>query len=104
MYPVFKKMVVYQTSPHVSVLCVLEVIVTSRRNLHNERLNISCHSRTSKQPCTQCMYNYYHVVYRLLDSLVVECWLRVREVPGSNVLVLTIFNEGVYLTFKSIFH
>ena len=21
--------------------------------------------------------------YRLLDSLVVECWLRVREVPGS---------------------
>ena len=24
-----------------------------------------------------------HRVYRLLDSLVVECWLRVREVPGS---------------------
>ena len=23
------------------------------------------------------------LVYRLLDSLVVECWLRVREVPGS---------------------
>ena len=23
------------------------------------------------------------VYYRLLDSLVVECWLRVREVPGS---------------------
>ena len=23
------------------------------------------------------------VNYRLLDSLVVECWLRVREVPGS---------------------
>ena len=22
--------------------------------------------------------------YRLLDSLVVECWLRVREVPGST--------------------
>ena len=22
-------------------------------------------------------------VYRLLDSLVVECWLQVREVPGS---------------------
>ena len=63
MYPVFKKMVVYQTSPHVSVQCVWEVIVTSRRNLHNERLNLSCHSRTSKQPCTQCMYNYYHVVY-----------------------------------------
>ena len=21
--------------------------------------------------------------YRLLDSLIVECWLRVREVPGS---------------------
>ena len=26
-------------------------------------------------------FNYN--VYRLLDSLVVECWLRVREVPGS---------------------
>ena len=23
------------------------------------------------------------ITYRLLDSLVVECWLRVREVPGS---------------------
>ena len=22
-------------------------------------------------------------MYRLLDSLVIECWLRVREVPGS---------------------
>ena len=22
-------------------------------------------------------------VYRLLDSLLVECWLRVRDVPGS---------------------
>ena len=22
--------------------------------------------------------------YRLLDSLVVECWLRVREAPGSS--------------------
>ena len=29
---------------------------------------------------THCRsYEYYH---RLLDSLVVECWLRVREVPG----------------------
>ena len=25
----------------------------------------------------------HHNQYRLLDSLVVECWLRVREVPGS---------------------
>ena len=25
----------------------------------------------------------YYPLYRLLDSLVVECWLRVREVPGS---------------------
>ena len=24
-----------------------------------------------------------YITYRLLDSLVVECWLRVREVPGS---------------------
>ena len=23
------------------------------------------------------------ILHRLLDSLVVECWLRVREVPGS---------------------
>ena len=40
------------------------------------------------------MYNHYHLIminykynqnrkYRLLDSLVVECWLRVREVPSS---------------------
>ena len=27
---------------------------------------------------------YIHIIFnRLLDSLVVECWLRVREVPGS---------------------
>ena len=26
---------------------------------------------------------YMHAYYRLLDSLVVECWHRVREVPGS---------------------
>ena len=26
---------------------------------------------------------YFHYYYRLLDSLVVKCWLRVREVPGS---------------------
>ena len=25
---------------------------------------------------------YIYKRYRLLDSLVVECWLRVREVPG----------------------
>ena len=25
----------------------------------------------------------YRYLYRLLDSLVVECWLRVRKVPGS---------------------
>ena len=30
-----------------------------------------------KQAC------YQTVIYRLLDSLVVWCWLRVREVPGS---------------------
>ena len=30
------------------------------------------------------MYNITHTSkYRLLDSLVVECWLRVREDPGS---------------------
>ena len=28
-------------------------------------------------------HNYIKLVYCLLDSLVVECWLRVREVPGS---------------------
>ena len=27
--------------------------------------------------------NIYIICHRLLDSLVVECWLRVREVPGS---------------------
>ena len=26
---------------------------------------------------------FYSNVYRLLDSLVVECWHRVREAPGS---------------------
>ena len=25
----------------------------------------------------------HSILYHLLDSLVVECWLRVREVPGS---------------------
>ena len=33
-------------------------------------------------PYTHLLLSYY-VSYRLLDSLVVECWLRVREVPGS---------------------
>ena len=28
-------------------------------------------------------YTVFKVKHRLLDSLVVECWLRVREVPGS---------------------
>ena len=31
-----------------------------------------------------CQYEpNHHLHNRLLDSLVVECWLRVREVPGS---------------------
>ena len=29
------------------------------------------------------LFLFYCFHYRLLDSLVVECWLRVREVPGS---------------------
>ena len=29
------------------------------------------------------MLMFYDEFYRLLDSLVVQCWLRVREVPGS---------------------
>ena len=28
-------------------------------------------------------YIYLYIFNRLLDSLVVECWLRVPEVPGS---------------------
>ena len=28
-------------------------------------------------------FNFNGKYYRRLDSLVVECWLRVREVPGS---------------------
>ena len=31
-----------------------------------------------------CQLSQFHkYFYRLLDSLVVDCWLRVREVPGS---------------------
>ena len=32
---------------------------------------------------TKSINDYQFVHYRLLDSLVVECWLRVLEVPGS---------------------
>mgnify|MGYP000305435489 FL=1 len=28
-------------------------------------------------------FDFTVLAYRLLDSQVVECWLRVREVPGS---------------------
>ena len=44
---------------------------------------------TGEQSSTCTIYVYrkltidYKLVYRLLDSLVVECWLRVGEVPGS---------------------
>ena len=31
----------------------------------------------------QCQLYYSLLDYRLLDGLVVECWHRVREVPGS---------------------
>ena len=33
--------------------------------------------------CVQTWNRFSYVFYRLLDSLVVECLLRVREVPGS---------------------
>ena len=34
-------------------------------------------------PSCQCLSIYYNE-YRLLDSLVIECWHRVREVPGLS--------------------
>ena len=34
-------------------------------------------------PWTLNIHSITHYLYRLLDSLVVECWHRVREVPGS---------------------
>ena len=37
-----------------------------------------------------------HTSYRLLDSLVVECWLRVREVPGFNPQSRTASYQGRY--------
>ena len=47
--------------------------------------------RNEKGDVTGGCVNYIQILgytlangkYRLLDSLVVECWLRVREVPGS---------------------
>ena len=33
--------------------------------------------------CTGIQLSFTKIVHPLLDSLVVECWLRVREVPGS---------------------
>ena len=35
--------------------------------------------------CTSLMFSlHFHLyTYRLLDSLMVECWHRVRDVPGS---------------------
>ena len=29
------------------------------------------------------LFDYLNILHRLLNSLVVECWLRVQEVPGS---------------------
>ena len=43
--------------------------------IHTEKLRLMC------LPVLDL--RFYYVVYRLLDSLVVECWLRVWEVPGS---------------------
>ena len=37
-------------------------------------LDLSCLTFVSPTSCT---------LYRLLDRLLIECWLRVQEVPGS---------------------
>ena len=51
------------------------------------KMKIECmYVRALCEQCTRpnylCMYIPVHK-YRLLDSLVVECWLRMWEVPGS---------------------
>ena len=38
---------------------------------------------TKKNPYNLKYTVYYYYLNRLLDTLVVKCWLRVREVPGS---------------------
>ena len=43
-------------------------------NIHETLIN------TQECDITSWIYTYNH---RLLDRLVVECWLRVREAPGS---------------------
>ena len=44
----------------------------------------SLHRTLKKKNNSQYVLATSFLIYRLLDSLVVECWLRVWEVPGSN--------------------
>ena len=41
------------------------------------------HSVLTLNPVDSVYLSTLNITYRLLDSLVVYCWLRVREVPGS---------------------
>ena len=58
-----------------NVVCKEETLLSTHFGLISTNTNIN---EVSEIECTLLFY-----VYRLLDSLVVVCWLRVREVPGS---------------------
>ena len=58
-----------------NVVCKEETLLSTHFGLISTKTNIN---EVSEIECTLLFY-----VYRLLDSLVVVCWLRVREVPGS---------------------
>ena len=66
-------------------------------------------SMSPRAPTNQIMTNVYKYIEKVVrqywwteeDAVVHRCGQRVSVV---TCLVLTIFNDGAYLTFKSIFH
>ena len=59
------------------MITILEYFVTA--NDGNKIVKLEQNNCLKMMKCTGIISR----IYRLLDSLVVECWLRVREVPGS---------------------
>ena len=67
-------------NPHIVTSPTFLISKTYNKNTHYFILHVHIHV---------CVYNtwkqthIYMYIYRLLDSLVVQCWFRVQEVPGS---------------------
>ena len=65
-----------------SELCHQHLLL--KHDIHRVNISFCCCCCSSCWTCSlHCCYVCYRSIYRLLDSLVVECWLRMREVPGS---------------------